>query len=336
MAPEFSIRSDSVDVEQIMKQIRSRIREKRGIDYTEEEIRELAGVKLEKFLDPAKLRSDLLDHYRHRRQTPVAAPIEVPPAPLNYAFEAETPYESTRGVAGWLLLKIRHALTPILKLFINPGPIVQVLNMQSRINTETSARLDHVVQHLNSQWLERENLRRDMDALNYEVAHNLVLEMTRLSMDVKNMKMRVESISSRLDFAERRARALEGVVQYRPGTGSAAEVARTVSPAPVRVAPARVAPTPSVGVEPESGASAKGEAQRRRRRRRRGRGGSGGGQQGQPGSVPVSEAQADDRQDAQHDLFADDRGADGVREAAAPAPETPAPSDTSRDPEPTS
>ncbi len=29
--------------------------------------------------------------------------------------------------------------------------------------------------------------------------------------------MQVESLSTRLDFDERRARALEGVVQYRPG-----------------------------------------------------------------------------------------------------------------------
>ena len=49
---DFNIRSDSVDVEQIMRQIRSRIREKRGVDYTEDEIHELANVKLEKFLDP--------------------------------------------------------------------------------------------------------------------------------------------------------------------------------------------------------------------------------------------------------------------------------------------
>ena len=54
---DFSVRSDSVDVEQIMRQIRSRIREKRGVDYTEEEIRELANVKLEKFLDPRGVRS---------------------------------------------------------------------------------------------------------------------------------------------------------------------------------------------------------------------------------------------------------------------------------------
>ena len=49
---EFQVRADAVDVEQIMRQIRARIREKRGADYTEQEIRELASVKLEKFLDP--------------------------------------------------------------------------------------------------------------------------------------------------------------------------------------------------------------------------------------------------------------------------------------------
>ena len=40
---EFNVRSDSVNVEQIMEQIRARIREKRGVDYTEAEIQQLAG-----------------------------------------------------------------------------------------------------------------------------------------------------------------------------------------------------------------------------------------------------------------------------------------------------
>jgi hypothetical protein len=60
---DFNIRSDSVDVEQIMKQIRTRISEKRGVDYTEDQVRELATVRLEKFLDPQNLRSDLLDQF---------------------------------------------------------------------------------------------------------------------------------------------------------------------------------------------------------------------------------------------------------------------------------
>ena len=70
---EFSVRSDNVDVEQIMRQIRARIREKRGVDYTEDEIRELANVKLEKFLDPKGVRSDLLQQFRQMRESSATA-----------------------------------------------------------------------------------------------------------------------------------------------------------------------------------------------------------------------------------------------------------------------
>jgi hypothetical protein len=180
---DFQVRSDNVDVEQIMRQIRARIRDKRGVDYTEEEIRELANVKLEKFLDPKGIRSDLLQQYRRAR--------EADTSPRNYAFEDSTLYASTRP----LLRTIRRLLNPILKLFFNPNPLLEALHIQSRLN---------------------ESYNRS-EALYYELVHNLVLETTRLGIEVKNLKMRLESISSRLDFDERRARALEGVVQYRPG-----------------------------------------------------------------------------------------------------------------------
>ena len=85
---DFSVRSDHVDVEQIMRQIRSRIREKRGVDYTEEEIRELASVKLEKFLDPRGVRSDLLEQFRRKREASL---------PPNFAFEDSTLFETHRG-----------------------------------------------------------------------------------------------------------------------------------------------------------------------------------------------------------------------------------------------
>ena len=61
---EFNIRTDSVDVEQIMRQIRARIKEKRGVDYTEQQIQELANVKLERFLDPKGVRSDLVEQFK--------------------------------------------------------------------------------------------------------------------------------------------------------------------------------------------------------------------------------------------------------------------------------
>src|SRR3954463_3717312 len=152
---DFNVRADSVNVEQIMDQIRTRIREKRGVDYTEEQIRQLATVKLEKFLDPRGVRSDLLDQFRK------AQPPYQPPELPNYAFEEQTLFESTRGPLRW----IRRLLLPILKLFFNPNPLIQALNIQSRLNTiyaERDAR--------------REAAAHSIDQLHYEVLHNLVIE----------------------------------------------------------------------------------------------------------------------------------------------------------------
>src|SRR3954464_7494957 len=88
---DFNVRSDSVNVEQIMDQIRARIREKRGVDYTEQQIRELAAVKLETFIDPGGVRSDLLEQFRKARTA------HEPPQRPNFVFEEATLFESHRG-----------------------------------------------------------------------------------------------------------------------------------------------------------------------------------------------------------------------------------------------
>lgn len=234
---EFNVRSDNVDVERIMQQIRERIREKRGVDYTEEQIRELASVKLEKFLDPRNVRSELVQQFRQQRSAPVEPP------PQNYGFEDTTIYESVRAPIRW----IRKLLNPLLKLFFNPNPIIGALNQQSRLN-------HHV--------LKRFGIRDDLDLLTYEVLNNLVLELTRTSIEVKNLKMRLESMSTRLDFDERRARVLEGSVMYRP------EAAKPPAP----------------------GDDSGDEEARRRRRRRRGRkrGPAGPGEPDAPNEREVS------------------------------------------------
>jgi hypothetical protein len=264
---DFTIKSDNVDVEQIMRQVRARIREKRGVDYTEDEIRELASVKLERFLDPKGVRSDLLEQYRKRRDASTTA--------RNYAFEDTTLYESSRP----LLRFIRRLLNPILKLFFNPTPMIEALHIQSRLNDNYN----------------------QAESLYYELIHNLVLETTRLSIEVKNLKMRVESMSSRLDFDERRARALEGVVLYRPG-----------AVAPLQP-PAGAGGGQAAGAA--NGQNAAADAERRnRRRRRRGRRRPGGPQG--PGG---------ERGDAQGFAAADSGGEDGGADAGpagAPPAET--------------
>src|SRR5690606_13543424 len=118
---EMNVRSDSVDVEQIMRQIRARIREKRGADYTEAELQQLATVKLEQFLDPGGLRSDLVQHFRQKHTAS--------PAPPNYEFQADTLFETHRGP----LRVLRRLLRPLLKLLFNPDRLTTALHLQSQI-----------------------------------------------------------------------------------------------------------------------------------------------------------------------------------------------------------
>jgi len=247
--PDFNVRADSVNVEQIMEQIRARIREKRGVDYTEQQIRELAAVKLERFLDPSGVRSDLLEQFR--KVQPPYSPPELP----NYAFEEATLYESHRGP----LRFVRRLLNPILKLFFNPNPLIQALHIQSQLNTTNA---------------QRETERRGLDQLHFEVLHNLVIETTRMSIEIKNLKMRVESLTGRLEFNERRARALESVVAYRPSTGDRVEPVQR--PAVPQAEAGAMQASPQGAATPPNAGAPEGPGQRsRRRRRRRGRRGGG-------------------------------------------------------------
>jgi hypothetical protein len=102
-----------------------------------------------------------------------------------------------------------------------------------------------------------------------------VLETTRLGIEVKNLKMRVESLTSRLEFNERRARALESVVAYRPAPEDRIEqappVLRSEEPALAREVPAQPQVATPTGTAP--GLEGPGQRSRRRRRRRGRRGG---------------------------------------------------------------
>lgn len=246
---DFQVKVDAVDVEAIMRQIRARIREKRGVDYTEAEVQALASAKLEQFLDPKGVRSDLVDQFKRRRT--------VSAAPPNYSFEDSTIYDTHRG----LLRTIRRLLNPVLKLFMNPQPIGEALHIQAKVNEEFHRRF---------------RVREEMDPLYYELVHNLALEVTRLGIEVHNLKMRAESLSSRMDFDERRGRALESVVQYRPPQRQQPPSPRPPQVAAVAAAPAAVAGTASAAATssgdapvPSADGAAAGDAERRRRRRRR-------------------------------------------------------------------
>ena len=279
---EFNIRSESVDVEQIMKQIRQRILEKRGADYTEEEIRELASVRLEKFLDPNNLRSDLLEQFRNSRPAAASEPPVITPP---YTAEQTDIFATHRGIVRLM----RKLLAPLLKLMFNANTLHQVLHTQSQFNVDLLKREAR-------RKIEFDRSRAEWNSLYYEVLHNLVLETTRMGIEVQNLRMKVESLSSRLDFSERRVRGLEGVVQYRPEVVRSSERHTQVdddhAPAPQ---------TSTGGLEGFVPAGAAGQqgagdgAGRKRRRRRRGRRGGQGdqGDQGAQGAQGAPGAQGE-------------------------------------------
>ena len=333
--PDFNVRSDSVNVEAIMEQIRERIREKRGVDYTEQQIRDLAAVKLEKFLDPKGVRSDLLDQFRK------AQPAYEPPELPNFAFEDATLFESHRAPIRWL----RKLLLPFLKLLFNPNPLIQALHIQSRLNTMNAEREAR-----------REASRRALDQLYYELIHNMVIETTRLGIEVKNLKMRLESVSSRLEFNERRARALESVVVYkapereereeRPAPRPQQSHRQSQQPSLSHGSPSRPAPVPMPSAAPPppapapvpaaaatappeadasaQGAQAEGPGQRSRRRRRR-RGRRGGASATAIMGAPGTAADASQPADASTPLDAADRDDEGGDEGTEFEPAEPAP-----------
>jgi len=177
-------------------------------------------------------------------------------------------YGSHRGI----VRLFRKLLNPILKLFFNPNTLIHVLHRQTEINAIYEKQF-HLLRDRNQQ-------RDDVDVLYYELVHNLVLELTRVGIENRNLKMRLESLSSRLDFDERRSRALEGVVQYRPGTGAARDATQQLPAAPTPHPPpssdSMQQPLPPTGHAP-TGDQDSSTARRRRRRRRGRRGGRGRG-----------------------------------------------------------
>jgi hypothetical protein len=171
----FEIRAEGVDVEQVMREIRATIEEKKRAGLlSDEEVREVASRPLRPVLQPHDLRSGLL------------AELLEKPSRWNFAFEADTVYRSSRGAAGRALEAVRRALRPIQKLFWNPTPMIAALSRQKDVNTAYA--------HL---------------------LHNLVLEVTRLNLEVVDLRSRTLQLQGRLELQARREKTLESMALGR-------------------------------------------------------------------------------------------------------------------------
>jgi hypothetical protein len=111
------------------------------------------------------------------------------PGRWNFLFDKDTIYRSSRGLAGTLLARVRSLLRPLQKLVWNPNPMIYALSRQS-----------------------------DLNGYYVHLLHNLSLELTRLNLEVQDLKNRNLQLQGRLEMLARREKTLEAMVVYRDDT----------------------------------------------------------------------------------------------------------------------
>jgi hypothetical protein len=118
----------------------------------------------------------------HDLKSGLLAELRESPARWNYAFDPETLYRSTRG-SGRALESVRRFLRPVQKLFWNPTPLIAALSRQVEIN----AAYAHLL-------------------------HNLTLELTRLRLEVQDLKHRALQAAEAAELQAKRSKTLEAVL----------------------------------------------------------------------------------------------------------------------------
>jgi hypothetical protein len=166
-AMTLEIRADAVDVEAVVAAIRKRIAEKRKGLASDEEIHEMAENRLDAVLDAHEFNIDFIVDCRAQ------------PPRWNYAFGADTVYESSRGLLGRLLRIVRRVLRPVQKLVWNPDPMISALARQS-----------------------------DLNACYVQLLRSLSRDVARLKRESEQLQARVCELHERLTDAERRETTL--------------------------------------------------------------------------------------------------------------------------------
>jgi hypothetical protein len=129
----------------------------------------------------------------HEFNSDFVADFRAEPQRWNFQFGPQTVYRSSRGFVGQLLEKIRALLKPVQKLVWNPNPMISALSRQS-----------------------------DLNSYYVHLLHNLAVEVTKLNLEIQDLKNRNLQLQGRLELLQRREKTLESMVVFREGVDPAA------------------------------------------------------------------------------------------------------------------
>ena len=173
----FEIEADGLDVARLRADVERRVEERRQSGLYTED--ELRYIA-ERPLEPVLQARDV--------SAALLEELRARDAQWNYSFDPETLYRSSRGALGQVLALSRRLLRPVQKLFWNPTPMIAALSRQA-----------------------------DLNAACAHLLHNLVLEVTRLQLEVQELRNRNLQLAGRVERLARRAKTLEDMVGQREG-----------------------------------------------------------------------------------------------------------------------
>jgi hypothetical protein len=206
----FSSKGTDVDVEAIMANIRRKIEEKRKGFYTEDEVREIAEMKLDAVLDANEFNSDFVAAFRARDEK------------WNYRFDPETIYASSHAGGGGLIRAARRLLHPLLKLFFNPNPIISALSRQADLNRYYVLLLHNMAQEITRSNLELTNLKARLRTLgirvDFQTKREKTMEQVVLERDARDSRPIAARSSDRPEPSDRPERSERGYGE-RPERG---------------------------------------------------------------------------------------------------------------------
>ena len=171
----FEIRAEGIDAERLRAEVENRLEERRRAGLYTDE--EIRFIA-ERALEGVLSGRDVRSDLQDE--------FRARDAQWNYSFDPGTLYRSSHGAAGRALEALRRLLRPVQKLFWNPNPMIAALSRQS-----------------------------DLNRFSVHLLHNLVLELTRLNLEVQELRNRNLQLQGRLEALARREKTLEGMVAYR-------------------------------------------------------------------------------------------------------------------------
>lgn len=122
----------------------------------------------------------------HEFNSDFVSDFRAEPQRWNFQFNPQTIYRSSHGGVGQLLEKLRGLLKPVQKLFWNPNPMISALSRQS-----------------------------DLNAYYVHLLNNLAIEVTKLNLEVQDLKNRNLQLQGRLELLTKREKTLESMVVFR-------------------------------------------------------------------------------------------------------------------------